>query len=290
MKVNASKSIIRPNVRKHSQIGMMQGRLSPIRNGRIQSFPRDNWRDEIAEASELQIHKIEWTIDSEELLYNPLISSSGCIDINDNLFRCKVMVPSVTCDYFMENPPWRESEQIVLTNLKSIINGMREINSKILVIPLVDNSSIRENLYTSYVIDYFNGLEQYLTKSNVKIAFETDLPPDKFFSFIENFNSLTFGANYDIGNSASLGFNPIEEFEAIGKRILNVHVKDRILNGTTVPLGDGDADFELVFDLLVGSGYKGNYILQTARSSDGNHAASIVKYSNQVIGWLEERS
>ena len=190
----------------------------------------------------------------------------------------------------MENPPWRENGQTVLTNLKSIIDGMRQVNSTILVIPLVDNSSIRDSLYTSYAIDYFNGLEQHLTNSNVRIAFETDLPPDTFHSFIENFDSLTFGVNYDIGNSASLGFNPKEEFDAIGQKILNVHVKDRILNGTTVPLGEGDADFDLVFDLLVGSGYTGNYILQTARASDGDHAGSIVQYSNQVISWLEERS
>ena len=45
----------------------------------------------------------------------------------------------------------------------------------------------------------------------------------------------------DIGNSASLGLNPLDEFEAFGDRILNVHVKDRVLGGTTVPLGLGNA-------------------------------------------------
>ena len=271
------------------EIGMMQGRLSPIQNGRIQSFPLENWRSEIAEASQLNIQKIEWTIDSEEFSSNPLVSFSGGNEINLTINEWKTTVPSVTCDYFMENPPWLDSEDTVQANLKSIINGMHQIDSEILVIPLVDNSSIKDSSYTSYVIDYFKKLEQHLVESNVRVAFETDLPPDEFCSFIENFNPTRFGVNYDIGNSASLGFKPREEFDSYGQRIINVHVKDRILNGTTVPLGEGNADFELVFDLLVGSDYKGNYILQTARASDGNHAASIVRYRNQVIGWLEER-
>ena len=272
------------------RVGMMQGRLSPIRNGRIQSFPHENWRIEIAEAAQLNIQKIEWTIDSEEFFSNPLVNPSGGNEINSTINEWNIKVPSVTCDYFMENPPWLGGEEAVQANLKSIINGMHQIDSEILVIPLVDNSSIKDSSYTSYVVDYFKELEKHLVDSNVRVAFETDLPPDEFCSFIENFNHTRFGVNYDIGNSASLGFNPLEEFESYGQRIVNVHVKDRILNGTTVPLGEGNANFELVFELLVGSDYKGNYILQTARATDGNHAASIVKYSNQVIDWLEERT
>jgi hexulose-6-phosphate isomerase len=271
-------------------VGMMQGRLSPIRNGRIQSFPHENWRNEIAEAAQMNIQKIEWTIDSEEFSSNPLVSSSGRNEINSIINEWKLTVPSVTCDYYMENPPWLASEEEVQANLKSIINGMHQINSETLVIPLVDNSSIKNSAYASYVIDFFKELEQHLVDLNIRIAFETDLPPYEFRSFIENFNPSVFGVNYDIGNSASLGFNPLEEFDSFGPRIINVHVKDRVLNGATVPLGQGNADFELVFDLLAGAGYKGNYILQTARATDGNHAASLVKYNNQVIGWLEERS
>ena len=275
---------------QNNRIGVMQGRLSPIRNGRIQSFPHENWRNEIAEVAQMNIQKIEWTIDSEEFSSNPLVRSSGVNEINSAINEWKITVPSVTCDYFMENPPWLAGEEEVLANLKSIINGMHQIDSEILVIPLVDNSSIKNSVYASYVIDYFKNLEKYLLDSNVRVAFETDLPPDEFSSFIENYNPSVFGINYDIGNSASLGFNPLEEFDSFGTRIMNVHVKDRLLNGTTVPLGQGNADFDMVFDLLTGLGYKGNYILQTARATDGDHVASIVKYSNQVIDWLEERT
>jgi len=97
-----------------------------------------------------------------------------------------------------------------------------------------------------------------------------------------------FGINYDIGNSAAAGFNPIEEIDSYGDRIWNVHVKDRLLNGTTVELGSGNADFIRVFRALAGCEYKGNYILQTARATDGNHVGTLRKYRDMVVQWLQE--
>ena len=127
-----------------------------------------------------------------------------------------------------------------------------------------------------------------MDKSDVQIAIEADFDPQEFYEFMEKLDSRHFFVNYDIGNSASLGFNPEEEFASIGERIVNVHVKDRILNGTTVPLGEGAANFELVFNCLKEVNYEGNYILQTARASDGDHVSSIIRYRNQVVDWLEK--
>ena len=239
-------------------------------------------------ASGLNIEKIEWTIDSEDLLSNPLISVYGWKRIIQNIQNSNIKIPSVTCDYFMENPPWKGNRQEVLKNLKLIISGMSRIEASILVIPLVDNASIKGSLTGSSVIDFFNEIHDELINSNIKIAIESDLGPSDFHSFMEKLDSKHFSVNYDLGNSASLGLNPTEEFAAIGDRIINVHVKDRILNGTTVPLGEGEANFELVFNCLNEISYQGNYILQTARASDGDHASSIIRYRNQVLGWLGE--
>lgn len=74
---------------------------------------------------------------------------------------------------------------------------------------------------------------------------------------------------------------------AYGHRIGNVHVKDRVRGGSTVPLGDGDADFESVFRSLGASGYEGNYVLQTARAADGDHVAAVVRYAAMVSGWMD---
>ena len=44
-----------------------------------------------------------------------------------------------------------------------------------------------------------------------------------------------------------LGYEINEEFSCYSKRIKNIHIKDRKFKGTTVPLGEGDVDFKLLF-------------------------------------------
>ena len=85
-----------------------------------------------------------------------------------------------------------------------------------------------------------------------------------------------------------MGFDPTEEFKAYGSRIISVHVKDRKLDGATVPLGDGDANFQKIFRLLHENNYEGNLILQTARSKEGKDAEVLVKYKKLVEGWWKE--
>ena len=121
-----------------AKVGVMQGRLSPMINNRIQQFPWDSWPSEFVLASKIDIKIIEWTIDTIEFYKNPLINQRD--QINLIMDKNDISIPSVTCDYFMENPPWKGNRQEVLDNLKLMIAGMDKIEASILVIPLVDNS------------------------------------------------------------------------------------------------------------------------------------------------------
>jgi hexulose-6-phosphate isomerase len=270
------------------KIGVMQGRLSPIVNNKIQQFPWDSWQNEFVTASQVDIRLIEWTIDTFKFYQNPLIDLNQWQDINLIMEKNNILIPSVTCDYFMENPPWKNDLKLVKEGISSILQGMRNIKSKILVIPLVDNSSLPDSSSVKIVKNFFTDLIPEISQNKIKIAFECDLNPEKLSEFIGEFDRNYFGINYDIGNSASLGFNPTEEFKAYGSRIINVHVKDRKLSGTTVPLGEGDADFLRIFLLLHEENYQGNLILQTARSQEGQDAKVLVQYKKLIEDWWEE--
>jgi L-ribulose-5-phosphate 3-epimerase len=67
-----------------------------------------------------------------------------------------------------------------------------------------------------------------------------------------------------------------------------VHVKDRLRGGTTVPLGTGAAELAKAIRLLERFGYSGQYILQTARAADGDHAGALAKYRDMTVSWLED--
>ena len=64
-----------------NSLGFMQGRLSPQVNGKIQAFPWKHWQNEFKIASENNFKIIEWTIDQERFLENPLMTEDGKAEI-----------------------------------------------------------------------------------------------------------------------------------------------------------------------------------------------------------------
>lgn len=272
-----------------SGIGFMQGRLSPIVNGKIQRFPWESWREEFAAAADLGFEIMEWTLDQEFLLKNPLMTGQGRQEINLLSKTHKIDINSLTGDCFMQAPFWKLYGREMYARKKdffSIINACSQIGIRYVVIPLVDGGRLENNDQSKALLEFLHNNDLAIGNSGIQIIYESDFGPDKLKAFIEQFDCKTFGINYDIGNSAALGFDVEKEFYAYGRRILNVHVKDRIFNGTTVQLGLGNADFVKVFRQLKKIGYRGNYILQTARADDGDHAGILGKYKSMVEEWL----
>lgn len=275
---------------KFNSIGFMQGRLSPIINGRIQRFPVNNWQQEIGIASKYKFTKMEWTVDSETLDENPLLTNEGQKLISEVCKLNNLFIPSVTCDYFMENPPWKSDKSKIYEVMQKIFNGMMKIGATLVVIPLVDHSSIKTDKEEKTLREFFLELTAGIRTSNISVCFESDFEPKRLGRFIQEFPKNMFGINYDIGNSACYGFIPHEEFSNYGKRILNIHVKDRKYNGTTVPLCEGDADFETIFKLIKDFDYRGNYILQTARSQNSGHLEALIKYRDMTQKWVNKNA
>ncbi len=274
---------------KH-RIGFMQGRLSKIVDGRIQSFPWDSWREELPMAASIDLNIMEWTLDQERLYDNPLMTDVGKQEIRSFCNLNNVSIPSVTGDCFMQAPFWKEKDPEIRKKLHSdfraIIEACGQLEMEYVVVPLVDNGRIESIEEENDLIEFLYQELDFLKKTNIKIVFESDFQPSELARLISRLPYEVFGVNYDIGNSAALGFDPEEEFEAYGSRILNVHVKDRILNGNTVPLGEGNADFKTVFSLLKVQNYSANYILQTARAKDEKHMTVLNKYKEFVLGFI----
>ncbi len=70
----------------------------------------------------------------------------------------------------------------------------------------------------------------------------------------------------------------------------SVHLKDRKLAGGIVPLGQGDTDFEELFQALAAIRYMGDFILQVARGSEGdelNWTRTNVRTARSLIKRLQ---
>ncbi len=270
-------------------IGFMQGRLSNLVDGRIQSFPWLEWESEFSIAKRLGLSLMEWTLDQEKLYQNPLMTVPGRERITQLSSTYDVHIPSVTCDCFMQAPFFKTDGLIrrsLLRDLQSILDASRQVGIRYIVLPLVDNGSIQTHQHQEVLSECLLSLREYLLCARMKILFESDFAPDPLASFIDKFPRDSFGINYDIGNSAALGYSYFDEFGAYGHRIDNVHVKDRVLHGATVPLGTGNANFPGVFQALHNLGYTGDFILQTARAEDNDHVGAISRFRDLTLAWL----
>ncbi|MFZ5717245.1 MAG: sugar phosphate isomerase/epimerase family protein [Bradyrhizobium sp.] len=273
------------------RIGFMQGRLSAPVDGKIQAFPWSEWREEFPRAKALGLTRMEWTIDQERLRENPLMTEQGQHEIPALSRENGVRIPSLTGDCFMQAPFWKVDAVVrdaLVADLDLLIAACSRIGIEFVVIPLVDNGKIERASESDTLKRVLLARSQQLARRNVKVVFESDLPPPELARFMEAFPTDVFGINYDSGNSASLGYDTDEEIDAYAPRILNVHVKDRVRGGTTVPLGTGNADLAKTIRLIERSGYKGQYVLQTARASDGDHAGALAKYRDMTIRWIED--
>ena len=271
------------------RIGFMQGRLSPQINGKIQAFPWQSWESEFVIGGRENFELIEWTLDEDRLHENPLLLDSGQERILELSRTSGIQLISLTGDCFMQAPFWKAPEtrrRSLLQDLGSILGACAAVGIRYVVMPLVDNGRLENDAQRQSLLDGLLPLVPWLLKHEIAIVFESDYPPEVLAELITSLPDSSFGINYDIGNSASLGFDPAAEILAYGSRIRNVHVKDRMLGGTTVPLGTGAADFPLVFRELKRIGYQGDFILQTVRAADGGHLDALLRYREMVRGWL----
>lgn len=247
------------------EIGTMMGRLSERIDDKIQAFPTKSWRKEFEIARKYDFDVIEWILDLNE---NPIMSDDGINEINYFSKKYDIKINSICCDNFMEKPLFQISEFDLEKNLKLleyVIGVCNKLEIKYLEIPLVDSASIKSKDDEEEFIQNMKKIIPLLEKNNVCLTLESDFKPTKFKEFLLKFEDPNVVANYDTGNSTSLGYNSEEELITLGKLIKNIHIKDRQFEAGTVELGKGDTNFELFFKTLSKIGYSGDLILQGAR-------------------------
>ncbi len=259
-----------------NRIGFMQGRLVDKIKKKIQYFPDNNWYEEIKLAKSEKFNLMEWTINYENIKKNPLFN--GKIKklskiISNNEFQIK----SVTCDFFMQKPFFKEKlnykKKQYIKDVIKVIKNCNKLKFKYIILPLVDNSSILNIKQEKDLIQTIKK-EIFPQLKNLKILFEIDYEPRKILTFIKKFNSNKVGINYDTGNSASLNYNIIDEMKYF-KYVKNIHIKDRKKFGNTVRLGMGNWNYKVFFNQIKKINYKGNFILQTARSNNRRHIEEL---------------
>jgi hexulose-6-phosphate isomerase len=253
-------------------IGVMQGRLSPPRGGLIQSFPLETWRDEFGRAREAGLDCIEWIYELPSADLNPIRTPGGRDEMRELSTANRIGIWSVCADYFMadllmetDGRPRAEPN----TELDRLLVWAADLGCRYVLLPFVDAS----RLGPAQEAGLLDVLEPHLKSAaqlGIELHLETDLLPARLARLAAQAGHPALGINLDTGNSAALGHEPVSEISEIGSWLRSLHIKDRLKDGPTVPLGQGNADLEAYGRLLQDLQYDGAFILQVARGEPGH--------------------
>lgn len=267
-----------------NNIGVMQGRLLPKYKGRYQAHPVGYWKDEFYVARDIGLDFIEFILDFNDIDKNPLIYEGGVKDIIRSSDETGVKVKTICADYFMEAPLHSASESVSLnslTVLKQLLITSEQLGVTDIVIPCVDQSSLADAAAVERFVEMITPLLPEIENKNINLSLETDLDPQSFTNLLKRFDSNRVTVNYDIGNSAALGYDPVEELDAYGDKISDIHIKDRMLSAGPVILGEGNANFERFFEKLKVFDYRGPFIMQAYRDDEG------LEVFRQQFSWIK---
>src|SRR6478736_2309064 len=176
------------------RIGVMQGRLSPRPENRLQAFPHQTWPEEFAKAKRLGFSYLEWIYEAERAEENPIASSAGRAAIRACATESGLPVGSVCADYFM-------------------------------IHRLAGGTACERKEHAAAL-------------------------------------SAHVRAYYDTGNSTAQGLDIALDILPLLPVLEAVHLKDRLVGGTSQPFGRGDANFNGFFGVLAKAGYGGDFLTQ----------------------------
>ena len=168
-----------------------------------------------------------------------------------------------------------------------LVNRCSKIGASYIDIPFVDASKINHKSEFSLVREFILPAASMATDLNIKLALETSLGPSDFAELLIMIGHPNVVANYDTGNSSGIGYNCVEEISSYGSWIATLHIKDRLLNNGTKPLGEGSADFVSFFNKFSKLNYQGPIVLQAAREEEGCETDTAIKNKKFVETYLE---
>lgn len=267
---------------------LVQGRALPQEVNSIQYFP-PNWRSEFPLIQKLGFFGIEWIYDKKSEYNNPILNNNGRKEMIQLSLKNRISLENIVFDWFLIHPLLNNddfSDKQKIEKLLKLIELSAKVGFKRIILPMLEQNSLSIKKRKLKFIDIFRTqVIDSLTTHKIEMHLETDLTPQDEFNLIKEFDNDIMRICYDIGNSASFGFPP-SSINIIKDHVGSVHIKDRIIGGDSVPLGQGSVDFLAVFSILNKINFDGPYTFQVYRNKKSNNIDILEKsimFINNII-------
>ena len=272
------------------RIGVMQGRLSPRPENRLQAFPHQSWPEEFAYAKRLGFSYLEWIYEAERARENPIASSAGRMAIRACASASGLPVGSVCADYFMIHRlagGTAESRADNAAALSELVRWTRELGATRILLPLLETSAVDTPEQKREVTESIRRVCPALEAYDVTLGLEMEIPGHEYAALIHGIGHHKVRAYYDTGNSTAQGLDIAADILPLLPVLEAVHLKDRMVGGTSRPFGRGAANFPGFFAALERAGYRGDFLTQ--HYFDAEPEASAAHSLAFVQGQLQGR-
>ena len=271
---------------------LVQGRALPQTDESLQSFP-SNWMDEFPLIQQLGFDGIEWIYDKKSEFTNPILDSNESQKIQTISKKHNVSLENIVFDWFIVNPLFKKDEISLKNKIKKLVDLIetsQKIGFRRIIFPLLEKNAINNSDDMDLFLKIFSDdILSVLNMNKIEIHFETSLSPTSESEFISKLDHKQTKICFDMGNSASLGYAPEQVLNSIAPYLGSVHIKDRVLDGGSVSLGEGAVDFSKIFSILNEINFSGFFSLQAYRDKNSNNTELLKNYLmfiNNIIGRL----
>ncbi|HWA76120.1 MAG TPA: sugar phosphate isomerase/epimerase family protein [Polyangiaceae bacterium] len=266
-------------------IGIQQGRLSPRRDGKLQSFPHGAWQREFSIAARIGFDAIEWLFESDRAEQNPLCSAAGRAEIKRVTAGSGVSVRSVCASYFIVNRLAGDSAAQTEKNVRALcelIDQCAEIGAQRLLLPLLEGAAVDTPELQGCVLKSLEVAAPIAARAGLVLGLEMEIAGSDYAALVERAGHPSVRAYYDTGNSTAQGFDIAVDVKPLLPLLCAVHVKDRKVRGGSVPIGSGDTNYDGFLRTLAGANFTGDFVFEHFFENDPEAAARA------ALGYLRE--
>lgn len=260
---------------------LVQGRALPQNDELLQSFP-SNWMDEFPLMEQLGFDGIEWIYDKKSEFTNPILDPNEYQNIKTVSNNHHISLENIVFDWFIVHPLLKKENISLSTKIKKIVDlldNSEKIGFRRVIFPLLEGNAIHNSNEKELFLKIFSDdILPTLNLKDLEIHFETSMSPNDEFDFINKLDNPQTKICFDMGNSASLGFDCTEVLNRIHPFLGSVHIKDRLINSSTVPLGEGSVDFLTIFSILNKIKFSGPISFQGYRDKNSNNIELLKSY------------
>lgn len=175
-------------------------------------------------------------------------------------------VPSVALGHLNEGGWSSEDPKVVdaaSEDVRIAIDWARALGAQIILVPFFFQADAPNDAGFDRLVSHFRKYCPVAQEAGVTLAYEGQFPAQRIIQLAEHVNHPAFGCYFDLANVVWLGMDTPTEIRALGKLIVQVHMKESKVGPGDVRPGQGRVKYAESQKALAEVGYDRWLVMET---------------------------